>query len=70
MCIRSVGWTLFDLILIGFCEFHVVYITKQTTSSAGATITEGHCYSCSFHFGTEMPKVFCIEEIVVVLVYQ
>ena len=76
MCIRSGGWTLFDLVLIVFffCECHVVYTTKKTASSAGATITlaEGHCYICSFHFGTEIPKVFCIEEIVVhvVLVYQ
>ena len=70
MCIRRGGWTLFDLILIRFCECHVVYTTKKTASSAGATITEGHCYICSFHFETEIPKVFCIEEIVVVLVYQ
>ena len=70
MCIRSGGWTLPDLILIGFCECHIVYTTKKTASSAGATITEGHCYICNFHFGTEIPKVFCIEEIVVVLVYQ
>ena len=70
MCIRRGSWTLFDLILIRFCECHVVYNTKKTASSAGATITEGHCYICSFYFGTEIPKVFCIEEIVVVLVYQ
>ena len=62
MCIRSGGWTLFDLILIGFCECHVVYTTKKTASSAGATITEGHCYICRFRFGTEIPKVFCIED--------
>ena len=64
--------TLFDLILIRFCECHVVYTTKKTASSAAATITEGHCYICSFHFGTEIPKVFChsVEEIVVVLVYK
>ena len=66
MCIRRGGWTLFDLILVRFCECHVVYTTKKTASSAGATITEGHCYICSFHFGTE----YCIEEIVVVLVYN
>ena len=65
MCICSCGWTLFDLILIRFCE-----CPKKTASSAGSTITEGHCYVCSFHFGTEIPKVFCVEEIVVVLVYQ
>ena len=70
MCIRRGGWTLFDLIFIRFCVCHVVYTTKKTASSAGATITEGHCYICSFNFGTEIPKVFCIEEIVVVLVYQ
>ena len=70
VCIRRGGWALFDLILIRLCECHVVYTTKKTASSAGATITEGHCYICSFHFGTEIPKVFCIEEIVVVLVYQ
>ena len=70
MCIRRGGWTLFDLIFfIRFCDCHVVY-TKKTALSAGATITEGHCYICSFHFGTEIPKVFCKEEIVVVLVYQ
>ena len=63
MCIRSGGRTLFDLILIGFCECHVVYTTMKTASSAGATITEGHCHICSFHFWTEIPKVFCIEEI-------
>ena len=63
MCIRRDGWTLFDLILIRF-----VHANKKTTSSAGAIITEGHCYICSFHFGTEIPKVFCIEEIVAVLV--
>ena len=47
-------------------KFSVVFVntTKKTASSAGATITEGHCYICSFHFGTEIPKVFCIEEIV------
>ena len=46
MCIRSGGWTLFDLIRIGFFGCHVVYTW------------------------TEILKVFCIEEIVVVLVYQ
>ena len=70
VCIRSGGWTLFDSILIGFCECHIVYTTKKTALSAGLTITEGHCYICSFHFGTEIPKNFCVEEIVVVLVYQ
>ena len=70
MCIRSGGWTLFDLILIGFCECHVVYTTKKTASNAGATITAGRCYICSFHFVTEISMVFCIEEIVVVLYFH
>ena len=70
MCIYRGGWTHFGLILDGFCECHGVYNTKKTASSAGATTTAGRCYVCSFHFETEKPKVFCIEEFVVVLVYH
>ena len=70
MCICRGGLTLFDLILSGICECHGVYTTKKTASSARATTTAGRCYVCSFHFETEKPKVFCIEEIVVVLVYH
>ena len=65
MCICRGGWTLFDLIRSIFCECHGVYTTKKTASSAGATTTAGRCYDCRFHFETEKPKVFCIEEIVV-----
>ena len=66
------GWTPFDLILSGFCECHGVYTTKKTVdndaSSAGATTTAG-C-QCIGSFETEKPKVFCIVDIVLVLVYH
>ena len=51
-----------------FCECHGVYTTKKTAgndaSSAGATTTAGCRYIGSFE--TEKPKVFCIEDIVLV----
>ena len=52
-CICRGGWTLFDLILSGFCECHGVHTTKKTASSAGSTTTAWrHCID-SFHFETE-----------------
>ena len=69
-CICRGGWTPFDLILSGLCECHGVYTTKKTAgndaSSAGASTTAG-C-RCIGSFETEKPKVFCIGDIVLVLV--